>query len=34
MTEMLIIRLQRCFGMTMAQARLYADLFFGGSRNV
>ncbi len=34
MTNLRIIRLQHRFGMTKGQARLYADLFFGGSRNV
>ena len=34
MTDMRITRLQRRFGMTKAQAHLYAELFFGGPRNV
>ena len=33
MTDLRIARLQRRFGMTKAQARLYAELFFGGARN-
>jgi hypothetical protein len=33
MTDLRITRLRRRFGMTEAQARLYADLFFGGFRN-
>ena len=34
MTDMRINRLRRRFGLSEAQARLYADLFFGGARNV
>jgi hypothetical protein len=34
MTDMRITRLRRRFGLSEAQARLYADLFFGGVRNV
>lgn len=33
MTDLRIARLRRRFGLTEAQARLYADLFFGGARN-
>lgn len=33
MTDIRITRLRRRFGMTETQARLYSDLFFGGSRN-
>lgn len=34
MTDMRITRLRRRFGISEAQARLYADLFYGGMRNV
>lgn len=34
MTVMRINRLRHRFGLSEAQARLYADLFFGGPRNV
>lgn len=34
MTPLRINRLRRRFGISEAQARLYADLFFGGVRNV
>jgi hypothetical protein len=34
MTTLRINRLRRRFGISEAQARLYADLFFGGARNV
>ena len=33
MTDLRIARLRRRFGLTETQARLYADLFFGGARN-
>ncbi len=33
MTNMRITRLRHRFGMSEAQAHLYADLVFGGSRN-
>lgn len=33
MTAMRVNRLRRRFGITKAQARLYADLFFAGSRD-
>lgn len=33
MTDMRITRLRRRFALSEAQARLYADLFFGGARN-
>jgi hypothetical protein len=34
MTTLRINHLRRRFGISEAQARLYADLFFGGARNV
>jgi len=34
MTDLRITRLRRRFGISEAQARLYADLFYGGVRNV
>lgn len=34
MTALRITRLRRRFGISEAQARLYADLFFGGARDV
>jgi len=34
MTALRINRLRRRFGISEAQARLYADLFFGGVRDV
>jgi hypothetical protein len=34
MTSLRITRLQRRFGISESQARLYADLFFGGVRDV
>jgi len=34
MTDMCINRLRRQFGLSEARARLYAELFFGGVRNV
>jgi hypothetical protein len=34
MTDMRINRLRRRYGLSRTQARLYADLFFGGARNV
>lgn len=34
MSTLRIARLQRRYGMTETQARLIAELFFGGSRNV
>ncbi len=34
MTRLRINRLRRRYGITEAQARLYADLFFGGRHNV
>lgn len=34
MTDMRITRLRRRYGLSRTQARLYAELFFGGGRNV
>lgn len=34
MTDMRITRLRHRFGLSEGQARLYADLCFGGVRNV
>jgi hypothetical protein len=34
MSALRISRLQRRYGMSQTQARLIAELFFGGSRNV
>jgi hypothetical protein len=34
MTTLRIHRLRRRFGISEAQANLYADLFFGGARDV
>jgi hypothetical protein len=34
MNNLRIIRLQRRYGMTETQARLYHELHFGGLRNV
>ncbi len=34
MTALRINRLRRRFGISEAQARLYADLFFGDARDV
>ncbi len=33
MTSLRILRLRRRYGMTETQARLFAELFFGGSRH-
>lgn len=34
MTSLRIARLRRRYGLSETQARLYAELFFGGARNV